>query len=83
MIGNYLQVLEESLHKKLDVLDKVEELCIRQEQMLKEESVPEEEFDASIDEKGTLIDELNRLDEGFENLYEHIKEQLSFNIWAK
>lgn len=76
MIGNYLQVLEESLRKKLEVLGKVEELCIRQEKLLKEEPMPEEEFDASIEEKGRLIEELNRLDQGFESLYGHIREEL-------
>ena len=43
---------------------------------MKAETLPEEEFDASLEEKGELIDELNRLDEGFETLYENIREQL-------
>lgn len=73
---NYLQVLEESLYKKVKVLQKIEELNSRQEQILKAEVVVEKDFDASIEEKGLLIDELNKLDEGFENLYAHIKEQL-------
>ena len=73
---NYLQVLEESLYKKLDVLGRIESLCARQEQILSSESVSEEAFDDSIEEKGVLIDELTKLDEGFETLYGHIKEQL-------
>ncbi len=74
---NYLQVLEESLDKKLGVLDRIEMLCGRQEQILSEEAVSEEAFDSSIEEKGMLIDELTKLDEGFETLYGHIKEQLA------
>ena len=74
---NYLRVLEESLYKKLDVLEKIEALCIRQEQILSEDPVSEEEFDNSIEKKGVLIDELTRLDEGFETLYGHIREQLA------
>lgn len=74
---NYLQVLEESLHKKMDVLSRIEQMNMRQEQILKADSVSEEAFDQSIEEKGVLIDELNKLDEGFENLYAHIKEQLA------
>ena len=77
MIENYLQVLEESLLKKMGVLDRIEEANRRQEQILKDDIVSEEEFDQSIEEKGTLIDELNRLDEGFETLYGNIREQLS------
>jgi len=45
---NYLQVLEESLDKKLGVLDRIEMLCGRQEQILSEEAVSEEAFDSSI-----------------------------------
>lgn len=74
---NYLRVLEESLYKKLDVLGRIEMLCVRQEQILSAETVSEEEFDKSIEEKGMLIDELTKLDEGFETLYRHIKEQLA------
>ena len=70
---NYLQVLEESLYKKLDVLGRIETLCARQEQILSEEIVSEEAFDSSIEKKGVLIDELAKLDEGFETLYGHIK----------
>lgn len=77
MMENYLQVLEESLHKKMDVLCRIEKLNSAQEQILKEDMVSEEKFDQSIEAKGVLIDELNKLDEGFENLYAHIKEQLS------
>lgn len=73
---NYLQVLEESLCKKKDVLYKIEEMNDRQELILKAVPVVESEFDKSIEEKGMLINELNRLDDGFESLYAHIKEQL-------
>ena len=77
---NYLQVLEESLHKKLDVLNRIEKLCSRQEEILSAASVSEDDFDSSIEEKGILIDELSKLDEGFESLYTHIKEQLALEI---
>lgn len=77
MIENYLQVLEESLYKKMDVLGRIEEANRRQEQILKSTPVSEEDFDKSIEEKGAFIDELNKLDEGFETLYGNIKEQLS------
>lgn len=77
MIENYLQVLEESLHKKMDVLCRIEALNVKQEMILKSESVSEDDFDQTIDEKGTLIEELTGLDNGFESLYAHIKEQLS------
>lgn len=73
---NYLQVLEESLKKKLDVLERIDTCSKEQELLLKEPEVSMEAFDASIDKKGQLIDEINRLDAGFGQLYERIREQL-------
>lgn len=75
-IENYLQVLEESLHKKLAVLARIEELNNDQGSILRQTTVSEEAFDRSIEDKGLLVEELNKLDEGFEVLYNHIKEQL-------
>ncbi len=76
MVENYLQVLEESLRKKIKVLEKIGEVSSRQEQMLKSNPVPEDDFDQSIEEKGLLIEELSKLDDGFETLYGNIREQL-------
>lgn len=76
MIENYLQVLEQSLHKKADILSLIQEINQKQEQILKEEGSTED-FDVTIDKKGKLIEELTKLDEGFETLYQHIREQLS------
>lgn len=47
-----------------------------QERLFKEDVFSEKAFDEIIDRKGMLIDDLNKLDEGFENLYEHIRLQL-------
>lgn len=76
MIKNYLAILEESLHKKLAVLDEIIEYNNKQEQLLKQEKVSLEELDANMDQKDELIKKLSKLDEGFERLYERIKEQL-------
>lgn len=76
LVKNYLQVLEESLYKKLDILQRISEQNLRQEQILKAETVEEVNFEKSIEEKGALIEELEKLDDGFESLYAHIKEQL-------
>lgn len=74
---NYLQILEESLCRKMDVLCEIEEFCTVQERILSAESLDEEEFDKSMEEKDRLIKKLEKLDEGFETLYAHIKNQLA------
>lgn len=79
MIENYLDILADSLQKKLAVLDKIEAENDRQAKMLKNDSFPYDEFDAAIDRKGELIEELTALDDGFDALYQRIREQLQDN----
>lgn len=79
MLGNYLNILEESLKKKIDVLDKIKEVNQVQAQLLKREALDTERFDQCVDEKDLYIEELNKLDEGFDSLYEKIKQELLKN----
>ncbi len=76
---NQLAILAESLEKKVQVLEQIQEYNKRQEQIFMEESVDMEKFDASVEEKGRLIEELTRLDSGFEILYAKLAEQLKNN----
>ncbi len=79
---DYLQLLEESLVKKIRVLDDIEKFNVKQKEAISsEDSTPDFEiFDSFIEEKGKLIDELNSLDEGFETLYERVAEALKADI---
>lgn len=79
MIENYLGILEKSLEKKLLVLNEIEDYTAKQESLLKQENVSMEELDANMEQKDDLIQKLTDLDEGFEALYERVKEQLSAN----
>lgn len=73
---NYLQILAESLQKKLTVLEQIEEQNKEQEAILQEQEVSMDAFEATVDRKSELIEALNKLDEGFEILYEKLREQL-------
>ena len=79
MIENYLKILEDSLKKKSKVLDEIISYNQEQETLLKQESVSLDELDANMSLKDELIQKLVKLDEGFENLYEKIREQLLAN----
>lgn len=79
MTEQYLQIMIESLEKKIQVMDKVIELDKRQLDLSLEQSVDMESYDATMDEKGLLIDELNKLDDGFTNTYELVKEEVQAN----
>lgn len=76
MIDNYLGILEESLCKKLIVLEEIVEYNTLQEQILKQEKVSLEELDKNMEQKDVLIQKVIELDEGFESLFSRIKEQL-------
>ena len=76
MLENYLEILTDSLKKKSTVLDEIMQYNSDQENLLRQESISLEELDANMELKDGLIQKLVQLDDGFETLYERIKEQL-------
>ncbi len=79
MTENYIQIMAESLEKKLEVLDRITEVNKRQLECSTAQSFDEEAYDEIMDEKGGLIDEMNRLDDGFTSTYELIREEVQEN----
>ena len=74
-----LTILSESLDKKLDVLQKILEFNKRQEEVFSAEKVDMSLFDDAVEEKQRLIDEVVRLDDGFEIMYEKLARELEGN----
>ena len=66
MTGNYLTLLEESLRRKLQVMQEI----------FQSGEVDIDKFDEYVAEKGVLIDKLTALDSGFEKLYAKVSEEL-------
>ena len=79
MLGTYLKILEESLEKKIDALNSIAEINQVQTQVLQKENFDAEAFDKLVDEKDIYIKQLTQLDDGFESLYDKIKEELVQN----
>ncbi len=78
--GNtYITILIESLEKKIIVLDKIIESNKEQKEILSAEEMDTDRFEANLNQKGELIDELNLLDDGFQGIYERIKEVINSN----
>ena len=75
-IFNYLELMRDSLVKKEKILSDVLELTREQEKLLNLEDFDDEAFDAIITEKSILIEEINKLDEGFELIYKRIEDQI-------
>ena len=76
MINSYIQILQDSLVKKLELLTRIEEKSLEQSRMLKSRDVDLTLVDFNMDEKATLINEILALDDGFEVLYEKIRVHL-------
>lgn len=80
MVSASLDMLEESLIKKLAVLKDIEKENGIQKDILSDPSnVDPEAFDRTLDNKGELIDKLNALDEGFQSLYDRVKADVDAN----
>jgi flagellar biosynthesis/type III secretory pathway chaperone len=75
----YLALLEDSLIKKSSILDQLIELTNEQEIIIHDESINEERFHYIIDQKEALIEKLLSFDNGFEQIYQHIKDELLKN----
>lgn len=78
MLDRYLQILTESLEKKLDILKGIEDKCIEQSALISK-SAPIEDINKNMEDKDKLITELLKLDEGFDAMYENIKSELLAN----
>ena len=73
---SYLQILQDSLQKKYELLCKIEAKSLEQSEMLKSRSVDLAQVDLNMDEKAELIEQVLSLDNGFESIYEKIRTQL-------
>ncbi len=79
MSNTYITALIESLEKKIKVLNDIHLKDEEQLSIAKTEPFSYDEFDKNSEEKGILIYKLEKLDEGFELVYNNVKEELSKN----
>lgn len=75
----YIQLLGEVLIKKVGVLDSLTALTAEQELLISNEPFDEDGFERIITEKEEQIQALEKLDSGFERIYESVKEELTGN----
>ena len=73
------QILVQSLEKKSRILDEIIEENAVQERLFKQEELDMEALDASSDRMGELAEKLELLDEGFESVYDRIRQELIDN----
>ena len=77
MQETYIDIMIQSLNKKLQVLDAIIEQNIKQKDILENQKSTVEEFDATVEAKTALIEQMQQLDSGFEKLFDRVKEELA------
>lgn len=73
MEQNYIKILIQSLEKKIKILEELVLKNQEQKRILQEEEMDMDAFQASIDSKAGLIEQVGFLDEGFEQMYQRVK----------
>ena len=75
----YVNMMVDSLDRKKRILEYILVKTREQESLLKDEEMDPEAFRAIIDEKGEQIDELNKIDEGFDTLFSYVEKEIKEN----
>ncbi len=76
---SYIDMMIDSLKKKIVLLEKISEYNDMQKQAVGADGFDVDDFDGLVEEKNKLILEINKLDDGFETIYRRIKEELQQN----
>ena len=79
MHNTYVDIMIQSLQKKIKVLEEIRKINILQKTLLEDEGSDADEFDQTIESKATLIQQMSQLDSGFDKLFDRVKEELSVN----
>ena len=75
----YVNMLEESLVKKIDLLTQLQGLNQEQKDILEDYDSSTDELDDNMDRKSSIIERLDKMDEGFQNLYDKVKPEIESN----
>ncbi|MDE6744345.1 MAG: hypothetical protein K2J95_10750 [Lachnospiraceae bacterium] len=76
MLKQYLTMLDQSLDQKKQMLDQMIEMTATQKASLDKDPVDWTGFDGLVEKKAEMIERLDRMDDGFESVYERIREEL-------
>ena len=77
MKETYLDIMQQSLEKKIVVLERIMELNQEQRIGLENPELDPDQFDEIVEAKQEMIDQLEQLDSGFEKLFDRTKEELN------
>lgn len=76
MEENYIKILIQSLEKKVAVLEGISQENKSQKQLLQAEELDMDAFQSTVDKKTEWIEQISFLDNGFEKMYQRVKDVL-------
>lgn len=79
MVSKYMDMLVDCLEKKNQILDSLITINKKQTALIQDEDFSLSEFDKCVEEKGILIDNILKLDSGFEGLYNKVGRTVADN----
>ena len=72
----YVDMMVDVLQRKRTILERLLVDTREQEKLLRDEKMDVDAFNALVDNKGTQIDQLNEIDEGFDALFQRVKSEI-------
>lgn len=77
--NTYIKLLAAALERKASILEDISVVTVKQEQLLGDFSFEIEDFQELMNQKERLLAKLEEADNGFEALYERVKDTLQNN----
>ena len=79
MEQTYVDIMIQSLNKKIKVLEEVKRVNVVQRELLENDRADVDDFDVTVEAKSKLIEQMEQLDSGFDKLFERVREELQAN----
>lgn len=79
MEQTYVDIMIQSLKKKIKVLEEIKRVNIVQKELLENDKADADDFDKTVEAKSSLIEQMEQLDSGFDKLFERVREELQAN----
>ena len=73
----YIKMLSDSLDKKVELLRQLQGLNQEQKNILEDSESTPDMLDDNIEKKSDIIERLDKMDDGFQSLYDKVKDDLS------
>ena len=80
--NSYIEILKQSLTKKIELLDTIIALNVLQKDILENPDLDPDELEENLNRKAELVEQLSKLDDGFSQIYDRVLADLTENRGA-